>query len=112
MTVNWILIGQRIKQRRIKLKLTQEQLAEKVKTSNIYVCRIEAGLASPTLIILLRICKALGCSISYLVDGKEIIRYDTNASEIYRLLDGCSPYKIQVVRRVVKSILDDDTAVI
>lgn len=108
MTVNWTLIGKRIKHRRIKLKLTQEQLAEKVRTSNIYICRIESGMACPTLTILLHICRALGCSISYLIEGREVIQYDPNAREIYKLLDGCSPYKIKVVSKVIKSILDAD----
>ena len=110
MKVNWTLIGKRIKHRRIKLKLTQEQLAEKVKKSNIYICRIESGAACPTLIVLLQICKALGCSISYLVEGKELVQYDPHAREIYKLLDGCSPYKIQVVSKVVKSIIESDIA--
>lgn len=110
MTVNWTLIGRRIKHRRIKLKLTQEQLAEKVRTSNIYICRIESGVACPTLIVLMQICRALGCSISYLVEGKDLIQYDPNAREIFRMLDGCSPYKIKVVSKVVKSILEADTA--
>jgi len=108
MEINWSIIGKRIKHRRLKLKFTQEQLAEKVKTSNIYICRIESGAASPTLSILLHICKALDCSISYLIEGKELIKYDPNAKELYKMLDGCSPYKIQVVSKVVKSIIDSD----
>ena len=105
MTVNWTLIGKRIKYSRLKQKLTQEQLAERVKTSNIYICRIELGMACPTLVLLMKICTVLDCSISYLIEGKELVQYDPYAHELYKMLDGCSPYKIKVVSKVVKSIL-------
>ena len=108
MTVNWQLIGQRIRHKRQKLKLTQENLAEMADTSNIYICRIETGSACPTLQMILAICEALGCSISYLVEGKEQVKYNTHAGEIFSMLDGVSPYKVKFVNQIVKSILETD----
>lgn len=103
--MNWKLIGKRIRNKRLQCKLTQEQLANFAETSNIYICRIENGVARPTLTKLKRICEALDCSISYMVEGKGIAEYDKNAAYISNLLDTCSPYMVGVIRHVVESII-------
>lgn len=104
--MDWILLGQRVRRIRLQKHLTQEQLAGCAQTSNIYICRIENGTARPTIPLLKKICDALQCPLSYMLDGREIIEYDTNAAEICRLLDGCSPYIVRLVRNFVESIAD------
>ena len=102
--MDWILLGQRVRKLRLQRQLTQEQLANSADTSNIYICRIENGTARPTITLLKKISDALQCPLSYMLDGKEIIEYDTNAAEICRLLDGCSPYVVRLVRNFVETI--------
>lgn len=105
--MNWTLIGKRLRNKRLHCHFTQEQLAINAGTSNIYICRIENGTARPTLPMLKNICKALSCPLSYLIDGQNLIAYDKNAEYISRLLDGCSPYKIRLVKQVVESIIKE-----
>ncbi|MFO7612196.1 MAG: helix-turn-helix transcriptional regulator [Clostridia bacterium] len=106
MTINWSLIGKRIRHKRLQHNLTQEQLAEYAYTSNIYICRIERGTANPTLEMLIRLSMALECSISYIIEGNEIQKYDSNAMDLGVILDGCSPYMVRLVRGIVRSIVD------
>lgn len=106
-SMDWKLIGKRIRNKRLQCKLTQEQLADFAETSNIYICRIENGVAKPTLTKLKKICEALGCPMSYMVEGKGIAGYDKNAAYISNLLDTCSPYMVGVIRQIVESIIQE-----
>jgi len=105
--MNWTLIGKRLRNKRLHCHLTQEQLAFHSGTSNIYICRIENGTAKPTLTMLKNICTALDCPLSYMIDGQDLVAYDKNAEYISRLLDGCSPYIIRLVKQVVESITSE-----
>lgn len=105
--MNWTLIGKRLRNKRLQCHFTQEQLATNAGTSNIYVCRIENGTAKPTLPMLKNICRALDCPLSYMIDGHNLVTYDKNVEYISRLLDGCSPYKIKLVKQVVESIINE-----
>jgi transcriptional regulator with XRE-family HTH domain len=108
MTIEWTLVGKRLREKRLDKGLTQERLAEMANTSNIYICRIENGLASPTVDMLSSICNVLECPVSYLLEGMNLCEYDANARKISRMLDGCSPYIIKIVGNIVKNIVDTD----
>lgn len=60
-------LGKRIREERLKLKLTQEQLAESIDVSNSYVGQIERGERSVTLDTLVRIVNRLGVTVDYLL---------------------------------------------
>lgn len=105
--MNWTLIGKRLRNKRLNCHLTQEQLAFFAGTSNIYISKIENGTARPTLPMLKNLCTALECPLSYMVDGQDLVKYDKNAEYISRLLDGCSPYMIRVVKQVIESIITE-----
>lgn len=62
------IISKRIKKRRNELEMTQEDLAEKVGVSRVYIGYVEQGRNSPSLEILEKIAKALKVRISDLVD--------------------------------------------
>jgi len=57
----------RIRQRRIDLGMTQEQLASKAEVSREYIVRLEAAKHDPTLSVLERIAKALKVDIAKLL---------------------------------------------
>jgi transcriptional regulator with XRE-family HTH domain len=62
------IISKRIKRLRGELGLTQEDLAEKVGVSRVYVGYVEQGRNTPSLEILEKIAKALKVKLSDLVD--------------------------------------------
>lgn len=61
------VISKRIKKRRNELGMTQEDLAEKVNVSRVYIGYVEQGRNTPSLEILEKIAKALKVKVSDLV---------------------------------------------
>ena len=60
--------GQRIKQRRKELKLTQKELDERTGVSNTYISDIERDVVNPSLKTIESLAKGLETSASKLVD--------------------------------------------
>ena len=65
--MNQTLLGQRIREERKKLHLTQEQLAEKINVSTAYMGFIERGERNITLGKLTLLANVLGVSVDYLL---------------------------------------------
>ena len=74
-------IGKRIRKRRNELKLTMEQLAEKIGLTTGYVGNIERGESVPSIDTLVRIANSLSVNMDYLcqdviaVSGEETHNY-------------------------------------
>jgi transcriptional regulator with XRE-family HTH domain len=61
------MLGNELRRAREEAGLTQEQLAEKAGLHRTYVSLLERGKKSPTLVVLFRLCGALGLRPSTLV---------------------------------------------
>ena len=64
-----ILLGKRIRERRLELELSQERFAESCGVHRTYVWQIEAGRHNLALLNLIRIATALDMTASQLLDG-------------------------------------------
>lgn len=69
MSVDYKLIGSRIRERRKSQKKTQEMLAEALSVSVGYVSQIERGVTKVSLDTLSNICFFLSCDLSQLLSG-------------------------------------------
>ena len=56
------MLGDEIRKERLAAGLTQEELAFSAKISRQYVSLLELNQKSPTVEVLLRVCRAIGCS--------------------------------------------------
>ena len=65
------MLGGELRKARHAAGLTQEQLAVKAKISREYVSQLERDKQSPTVEMLLRICRILGVSASVLIASAE-----------------------------------------
>lgn len=65
------MIGQRIKQRRENLKLTQKQLADALGLTPQHISAIEQDKRLPSIDSLAKFAEQLGVNIDFLVIGKE-----------------------------------------
>jgi transcriptional regulator with XRE-family HTH domain len=62
------LLGEQVKARRVELDLQQEQLAELAHLSGAYISRLERGMvANPKIGDLERLASALGWALDYLI---------------------------------------------
>lgn len=82
MSINYKLIGERIKNKRKEARLTQEQLAERLSVTVGYVSQIERGITKPNLEMLSEICILLNCDIPFLTNGVIIEKQDYLTAEI------------------------------
>lgn len=67
--MNMFLIGERIQQRRLELRLTQQQMSKDLDISFHYLSKIEHGQANITMDMLLKICQYLKIDLAYALSG-------------------------------------------
>lgn len=99
--MDYIALGQRIRQERLKLNLTQEKLAEDVGLSSTYIGQVERGERSVTLGKLVLIVNRLGVTVDYLLSDS-ITPDNDGAYRIWsQLMDGrTEPEKALVINMV------------
>lgn len=61
------LLGKEIARLRNRIGLSQEELGFRAEIHRTYISQLERGLKSPTLSVILRLCRALNVSASRLV---------------------------------------------
>jgi transcriptional regulator with XRE-family HTH domain len=62
------IFGPHLRALRIERGLTQAQLAERADTNTMFISKLERGVTTPTIGTLVRLARALGCSVAQLVD--------------------------------------------
>jgi transcriptional regulator with XRE-family HTH domain len=70
-------LGQRIRNRRQELKLTQQQLAKALDLTSQHISVIEQDKRTPSLASLAKMAEELGVSVDYLITGRKSIITDT-----------------------------------
>lgn len=103
--MNYIALGKRIREERLKLRLTQEKLAEDVDVSSSYVGQIERGEKSVTLDTLIRITKRLGVTVDYLLKDSVSMENNNFMDQIKQLLQGRNIKQKQMALDVLKVML-------
>ena len=87
-TVDYTLVGQKIKEKRLKCGMTQEQLAERCDISVSFIAHIERGTKSLSLETAVKISNALNISLDYMLMneiGDHARVFDALESEIMQL---------------------------
>lgn len=97
-------LGKRIREERLKLKLTQAQLAESIDISDTYMGAIERGERSLTLDTLVRLVNRLGVTIDYML-ADSVSDNDPNILEQFRQITDCQPLeRKQMAINVLRTI--------
>lgn len=108
--MNYLALGRRIREERLKLNLTQERLSESIDVSNSYIGQIERGERSLTLETLIKISKRLGVTVDYLLKESVNLDNDNYINQLKQLLHGRSTKEKQMALDVLKvmfSHIDD-----
>ena len=80
--INYKEIGNRIRQRRKELKLTQEKLSEILEITPTYISEIERGTGISSLATITKLSKVLKIDLDYLVFGISDTNIDKTFSKI------------------------------
>ena len=86
--MDYIALGLRIRQERLKLNLTQEKLAEDVGLSTTYIGQVERGERSLTLGKLVLIVNRFGVTVDYLLSDSVEPENDSQYRLWSQLMDG------------------------
>ncbi len=89
--MNYQLVGQRIRKRRVEMRLSQEHLAEQAEVSATYISAVENARKRLSLPTLVKIANSLETTPNYFLLGN--LRHDSLncADEISTLLRDCDP---------------------
>lgn len=104
--MNQKALGKRIREERLKLNLTQEQLAEKINVSTTYIGFIERGERSITLGKLTLLANVLGVSIDYLLSDIVAPLPSSNEKLWVQLLSSATEEDQQLIIDMAKLILN------
>ena len=63
-----IKFGKRVREQRLKMKLSQEELAHQAGSNRTYISDVERGTRNPSILVVERIAKVLNQSIGDLLD--------------------------------------------
>ncbi|MBQ7003467.1 MAG: helix-turn-helix transcriptional regulator [Oscillospiraceae bacterium] len=103
-TVNYQLVGQKIRDKRMKLGITQEKLAELCLISVSYVAHIERGTRSLSLDTAVRVANALDMSLDFLLLD-EIHSHSRMIDSLQTELDRCTPEQIEKFVRLSRVLI-------
>lgn len=97
-------LGARIREERLRLKLTQAQLAEDVDISDTYMGAIERGERSLTLDTLVRLVNRLGVTVDYML-ADSVDDSDSNIIEQFKQIVDRQPLeRRQMAINVLRTI--------
>ncbi len=97
-------LGERIREERLRLHLTQAQLAEAVDISDTYMGAIERGERSLTLDTLVRLVNRLGVTVDYLLTDS-VADSDANIMEQFKqIIDNQPMERKQMAINVLRTI--------
>ena len=97
-------LGERIREERLRLNLTQAQLAEAIDISDTYMGAIERGERSLTLDTLVRLVNRLGVTVDYLL-ADSVSDSDSNIMEQFKqIIDNQPMERKQMAINVLRTI--------
>lgn len=111
MSLNFIIIGRRIKETRLHKGLSQWELAELINVSVSYISRIETAKKHASLESLVGIANVLGVTVDNLLNGNQTNDITEYQTELTCLLEGCSSYEKRIIYDVAlatrKSLIEN-----
>ena len=102
--VDYLLMGIRIKSRRIALRMKQYELAKQLEISNNHLSSIEKGKEKPSIDLLLKICNILKVTPDYLLLG--LTHPNDIPQNIMDCLRLCSPSDIELAKHFIELLVE------
>lgn len=107
MALDYNAIGLRIREYRLKKRLTQEDIANKMNVSIAFLSRIERGTARINLPRLSEICDILEVSEGEILNGTAPLRSNYLSKEFSRLLKVCPKDKLRILYEIAQVLIDE-----
>jgi transcriptional regulator with XRE-family HTH domain len=110
--LDFSLLGKRIRDERLLLRLTLEQLAEKIDKTGNYIGQIERGNRKLSLETLVDIANALGTTVDYLLSDNLRVSDENISKEIQSILSTMDnrnqKFILDITKRCKEYVTDRD----
>lgn len=103
MDLDYVVIGNRIREARIKKKWTQAVLAERANVETSYISHIERAVTKLSLPTLINLANALDTTLDELVYGNLTKSAHVSTQIINELLSDCSPDELRAIAEMIKT---------
>lgn len=97
MSLNFILIGRRVKESRLQKGMSQADLAEQIDMSVSYISRIETAEKQASLEALVRIANAIGITVDHLLNGNQTNDPVEYLADLMQLMEGCTSCEKRII---------------
>lgn len=106
-TIDYAIIGKRIKDKRKQLHITQEKMAADVHLSSFYLSRIERGSASSTLDTLSILANYLDLDIGFLISGTSTLEKNYYLKQLDEICAKATNKQLDLITKIAKTIIDE-----
>ena len=104
MDLDYQAIGERIRNARLQVNMTQESLAEKTNLSIQHISNIENGHTKRSLPARVSIAITLSVSIDFLLIDNLILTKEISSQEVQTTLSDCNDYETQIILDTIKAL--------
>lgn len=101
MSVNYTIIGKRVKEVRKRNRLSQAQLAEMANLSTQYLSQIETAKKQASLQSLVSIANSLNISVDQLLNGNQLNSPAEYLPEVSEIFADCTRYEKRVLYEIL-----------
>lgn len=117
-TYDRIAVGERIRDQRMRIGLSQDELAERIDRATKYCSDIERGICGMSVETMLAIADNLDMSLDYMMFGEatedELERQKHDENILIHLLSKCTnrqrDYAIRLLKLYISSMTQDDVS--
>ena len=103
MTIDYTDIGQRIKQKRVEKKLTQERLSELIGVGPSHMSHLESGKTVPSMEVFITLCNVLECSADELLCREIRTAQPILHNWLTKLISDCDDTEIKILTDILTS---------
>ena len=101
MAIDYIDIGQRIKEKRIEKGMTQEKLSEAIGVGPSHMSHIESGSTVPSFEVFISILNALECSADQLLCRETVATKPLLNSWLSEIVADCDPIETKILSDIL-----------
>ena len=100
MSLNFIIIGRRVKESRLQKRMSQAALAERIDMSVTYISHIETAKKQASLESLVRIANVLGVTVDHMLNGNQANDPAEYQTDLVQLIEGCTSYEKRIIYEI------------
>lgn len=105
--IDYVKVGQRIKQARMESKLSQAELGEKIGCSNNHMSHVEIGQTKPSLPMMLKLSLVLNKSLDYFFLDTPFTQTKTIINtELADKMLKCDTATLQTISKVIDMLIE------